>query len=227
MLNRLLRDGPVLIINLKTYDKGTSIDALKVAVAAERAAEKTGKKVILAAQPTDILLITNKTKIPVIAQHIDCFEQGAHTGSISAEAVLRAGAIGTLLNHSEKQISKEDIAKTMKICKSHGLFVVLCADTPEHAYELSKNTPNFIAIEPPELIGTGKSISEVEPELIDKTIRLVSKNCDSPVICGAGVSTKKDVIEAFKHGVKGILVSSAVVKSDNPYNTILELLAGF
>ena len=48
--------------------------------------------------------------------------------------------------------------------------------------------PDFIAIEPPELIGSGKAISTEKPELIAKAAIIVnnSKN-KTKLLCGAGI----------------------------------------
>ena len=226
MLNRILKQTPILVINVKAYHESTGEKALKIAMAAEKACKESGKAVAIAVQPTDIRMVAAKTNIPILAQHIDEYDPGAHTGSITAEAIIDAGAVGTLINHSEKQLSEQKTEKIMEKAEKYGLFTIICAKTPKEAAELSLLNPNYVAIEPPELIGTGKSVSTAEPEIIDKTIKQVTMASKTPVICGAGVSTKKDVEEALKHGVKGVLLASAVAKHPNPYEKIKELLEG-
>ncbi|MCF7866749.1 triose-phosphate isomerase [Candidatus Woesearchaeota archaeon] len=226
MLKRILKQQPILVINIKAYHESTGKNALKIALAAEKAAKETGKAIALCVQTTDIRMIASKVNIPILAQHIDEYEPGAHTGSTTAEAIIEAGAVGTLINHSEKQLPEETIEKIMKQTNKYGLFSIICVKTPKEAAELSLLDPNYIAIEPPELIGTGKSISTAEPKVIDKTIKLVTQVSKTPVICGAGVSNKKDVQESIKHGVKGVLLASAVAKHPNPYEKIMELLEG-
>lgn len=226
MLKRLIDQKPILVINLKTYKEATGLGALKIAQAAERAAKETGKAIAIAAQPTDILLLSSKTRIPILAQHVDVSEPGASTGSITINAILQAGAVGTLINHSEKQLDEHTIDHVVELCKNNGLFTIICADTPKKAAEVSLNNPNFVAIEPPELIGTGISVSTAKPEIIDKTITQVMKASKTPILCGAGISTKKDVVAALKHGAQGVLLASAVAKHKNPYEKIMELLSG-
>jgi triosephosphate isomerase len=75
----------------------------------------------------------------------------------------------------------------------------------------------MIAIEPPDLIGTGVAVSKARPELITNAIRRIrSVNSSVDILCGAGVSTGEDVGKAFELGTRGVLVSSSVVKGKNP-----------
>jgi triosephosphate isomerase len=75
----------------------------------------------------------------------------------------------------------------------------------------------MIAIEPPDLIGTGVAVSKARPELITNSIkRIRSVNNSVDILCGAGVSTAEDVGKALELGTRGVLVSSSVVKGTNP-----------
>jgi triosephosphate isomerase (TIM) len=104
---------------------------------------------------------------------------------------------------------------------------VVCARTPDEAAELARLNPNFIAIEPPELIGSGKAVSKENPKVILDTVKLVSANSESTrVICGAGIVDKSDVRSAVDLGVIGILVASGIVKAKSWYEKILELGSG-
>jgi len=219
-----LLNSTLLIINLKTYKEGTGINALKIAKICEQIQKKTKTNIIIATQPTDILLLTAKTKIPVIAQHVDSISYGSNTGSILPEALVEAGAIGTLINHSEKRLDPLIIINTIRICKQKKLLSILCVKNEKEAKKYSKYAPDIIAVEPPELIGGKISISSAEPELITKTLKNIGK---IPLLCGAGVHTEKDVQHAFRLGVKGILVASGVVKAKNVKKEIEQLLKGF
>jgi len=88
--------------------------------------------------------------------------------------------------------------------------------------------PDYIAIEPPELIGGEISVSKARPEVISDTVKLVKKaNPDVGVLCGAGVQDGGDVRKAAELGSSGILVASAVVKSPEPGKVIEGLVKGF
>ena len=61
----------------------------------------------------------------------------------------------------------------------------------------AKLNPTFIAIEPPELIGTGRAISTERPSLITNAVEAVkcAKN-STKLLCGAGIVSGQDVSKA-------------------------------
>ncbi len=212
---------PILVINLKTYPEGTGNNAHALLKAAE---EVSDNNVILAVQAIDIRYLSEHSKIPIFAQHIDPFEEGNRTGSITAQAIKDAGAKGTLINHSEKRIPSEQIGKTVEICRKHGLKTIICAESPEEAEKLSKYNPDYIAIEPPELIGGDISVSTAKPEVITNTVERIKH---IHVLCGAGVKNENDSRIAVKLGSRGLLVASGIVKSKDQKKAIQDLLNGF
>ncbi len=216
---------PILLINLKTYEEGTAENALRIAKAAERLANDV--EIVLAVQPVDIRTISENVGIPIFSQHVDPIKYGSNTGWILPESVKKAGATGTLLNHSERRIDLEKIKQSIARCKEIGLRTVVCADTPEKAKEVASLKPDYIAIEPPELIGGNISVSKAKPEVVTQSIEKVNSVESIPVLCGAGVKDREDVKKAVELGAKGILVASGVVKSENPEEAISDLLMGF
>jgi triosephosphate isomerase len=212
---------PILVVNLKTYPEGTGKQALALLKAAE---EVSKNNVILAVQAVDIRFISEHSKIPLFAQHIDPCEEGNRTGSITPQAIKDAGAQGTLINHSEHRIPEEQIKKTVELCKKHGLKTIICAESPEEAEKLSQYTPDYIAIEPPELIGGNISVSEAKPEVITNTVNKIK---NTKVLCGAGVKTENDSRIAVKLGSRGLLVASGIVKAKDQKKAIQDLLNGF
>jgi triosephosphate isomerase len=216
---------PILLVNLKTYEQGTGENALKIAKAADSLANNE-VEIVLAVQPADIKMISDSVKIPVFSQHTDPIKYGSNTGWILPESVKSAGAAGTLLNHSERQINLETIRNSIARCRELGLRIVVCADTPDKAKEVASLKPDYIAIEPPELIGGDISVSKAKPEVITESVENVEP-FGIPVLCGAGVKNKEDVKKAKELGAKGILVASGVVKSENPEGAIRDLLDGF
>lgn len=216
-----MTSAPLTIVNFKTYPAATGGRAVKLAKDLAAAAKEMKKEIVVAAQAADIFTVAKHCK--VFAQHIDYEGYGKFTGAVTADAVKQAGAVGTLINHSEKQLSTDAVGKTIEAAKAAGLIAVVCADTPERAAELSRLKPDFIAIEPPELIAGKISVSEAKPEVITNTIKRVSM----PVLCGAGVNKKEDVITAQKLGAAGILVANAVVNGKNPALALKDLLSGY
>ncbi len=116
------------------------------------------------------------------------------------------------------------IKKTVLRLKDLALASIACAGTSEMASEISKLNPDFVAIEPPELIGGDISVSQAKPEVITTTTESVKR---MPVLCGAGIKTTLDVKKAVSLGAKGILVGSGVCLAKNPEKALRELLEGF
>ena len=88
---------------------------------------------------------------------------------------------------------------------------------------LAKYEPAYIAVEPPELIGRGVSVSTAKPEMVSGAVEAVAKVNATPVLCGAGVSNGKDVRKAVELGAAGVLLASAFVKSADPKKLLTEM----
>jgi triosephosphate isomerase len=209
---------PMIIVNFKTYLEATGQKAVELAKKAEKASRETGICITVAPQFTDIKAVAETVEIPVFAQHIDPIKPGANTGSVLAEAVKQAGAVGTLINHSEKQLKLADIDAVIKIANEKDLISCVCASNPPISAAIACLNPDIISIEPPELIGTGIAVSKAQPEIVTNTIKLVRRvNNKAVILCGAGISHGEDVSVATKLGTQGVLVASGVVKAKDPY----------
>ena len=213
------------MINFKTYTQASGKNALRLAKIAERISVQRKVSVAVAPQIADLFQIANEVKIPLFAQHIDPIEAGRNTGYILPENVKAAGAQGTLINHSEHQLSDDKIKNTVDFARNVGLLSLVCVDTPKKASQVARFKPDMIAIEPPELIGTGISISKVKPEIITSGLQAV-KEIDPEIIflCGAGISSGKDAKSSIKLGVKGVLLASGFVKAKNPSQVLEEIV---
>jgi triosephosphate isomerase len=162
-------------------------------------------------------------KIPVFAQHIDPVQPGSHTGHVIAESVKEAGAIGTLINHSERQLKLSDIDKVIRKTRESGLLSVVCANNPSISAAVATLKPEIIAVEPPELIGTGIPVSKAKPEVVTETVRVVREvNPKVTILCGAGITRAEDVVAALRLGTQGVLVASGIVKAKDPYTVLRE-----
>ena len=120
------------------------------------------------------------------------------------------------------------IGRLIEKLKELSLKSFVCTKSITELEEIISFQPDFIAIEPPELIGTKKSISSENPSLIKECFKLIKKeNQNIQLICGAGINTKKDIEIALENGAQGILVSSSITKADNWHNKIFELASAF
>ena len=217
-------DYPLILLNLKTYEQAMGQKAIDFARLAEKVNEKTGISIAIAPQTIDIAAVTVSSETPVFSQHIDPVYYGKYTGHTLPEAVVEAGAYGTLLNHSEHQIPLEQIEASIKRAREVDLVTVVCADTVDTAKKIALLGPDAIAIEPPELIGSGISVSTAKPEIVSGSVTAVKNiNPDVKVLCGAGITNGEDASSALDLGAKGILVASGVVKAPDPYKALLEL----
>ncbi len=211
---------PSLVVNLKTYKRGSKEKAVKLAKRCEKLSRETGKNIVLVVQNTDIFRLSKKVSLPVYAQHVDSERYGSNTGKDIPETLKYNGASGTLINHSEDQIPTEKIEKNIKRCTELSLTSLVCVDTVELAEKVDSFGPDFIAYEPPELIGGDISVSEAKPEVLRKVVKVV----ETPVLTGAGVKTHKDVEKALELGSIGVLVASGIVKADKQKEAIKNLL---
>lgn len=210
---------PLILVNYKTYSQSIGDSGLKLAQLMEEASPAYA----VAPQFTDLQLIAKNTKIDVYAQHIDPIEPGSHTGHILAESVEAVGAVGTLLNHSENRIPLKNIKQGITLADRNGLEVIVCVKDVKEAVIASKFEPDAIAIEPPELIGSGVSVSTTKPELLEDA---VSKIDSVPLLCGAGITNAGDIKKALELGMKGVLLASGIVKASDPAEVIEDLVEG-
>jgi triosephosphate isomerase len=223
-LEGILVRFPLILVNLKTYREGMGENAVNLTKIAEQVHLKTGTSIAVAPQAVDVKLMIEAAETPVFAQHIDPAGFGQYTGHILPEAMAEAGCAGTLINHSERQLPIEVVRNSVRRAKEADLITVVCVDTVEKGRQVAAFSPDAIAIEPPELIGSGVSVSKAKPEVISGAVAAVKHvNERIKVLCGAGVTNGDDVIIAQKLGADGILVASGVVKANNPEAALLDL----
>jgi len=217
---------PVVILNFKTYLESTGEKALNLAKFSEEVANETGINIIVVPQHADLLRVSNEVKIPVFAQHVDAVEAGGHTGSVLLESVKMAGASGTLLNHSEYRMKLADIQKTVEMSYNYEMVSVIFTNNIETSIASATLQPNFVAIEPPELIGSGIPVSQAEPEIVEDTVDAIHKiNTKIGVLCGAGISTADDMQAALDLGSDGVLLASGIILADDPKKALFNLVS--
>jgi triosephosphate isomerase len=205
----------MFIINCKNYDEISGEKINKIARIAEKISKKH-KIQIAIAPPHHQLALIKKSKLLVFAQHLDDAKIGSTTGYMIPEIVKKSKVNGALINHSEHRISPTEITNLVKRLKKLKMKTVVCVKNVREAEKYAKLNPTYIAIEPPELIGTGRAISTERPGLITKSLSAVKKARNSTkLLCGAGIVTSEDVKRAMELGSRGILVASGIVKSRN------------
>ncbi len=218
---------PALVVNFKVYPEVLGKRGWDLAATCAKAAEDTGASLVIAPPLPDLAHIARLVHLPVFGQHADAAEAGAHTGWLPPEALLEAGAAGTLLNHSERKIPHKDVAALIPRCETLGLEVIACADDLKEAEALARLAPDYIAIEPPELIGGDLSVTTARPEIVSGAVEAIHRiDPDVGVLCGAGVKDRKDVRAALELGTVGVLLASGVVKAKDPEKALRDLAKG-
>ncbi len=214
-----------MVLNFKAYEQSSGKKGLKLAEIARDAAEKTGKKVVACPQQCDLRWLLEKVpetdNYKVLAQHADAVGQGSRTGWIPLEAAKDCGASGIIVNHSEHRI--QNVAETIEAAEQLGLQAIVCAQSPKEARNHSSLNPFAVAFEPPDLIGSGVSVT-TRPEIAKQSIHAIEEGGGAQPFVGAGVSKPEDVKESFALGAKGVLLASAFVKAGDPRALLEEML---
>lgn len=217
----------VIIVNFKTYLESSGAKAIALARTCESVADETGVAIVVAPPMPDIASVAAAVTIPVFSQHADDLKPGSTTGHVALESILASGAKGTLLNHSERRLRISEISSLVGKAKRDGLSTVVCTNDLRVTRACAALEPDFVAIEPPELIGGDVSVTAANPEIVGESVRVAKKAFPGvKVLCGAGVKTGEDVAKAIELGTNGVLLASGVVKASDPKRVLLDLAAG-
>ena len=220
---------PLMVVNFKTYAEATGERAVELARIIGELARGTGIKVAVAPQHVDLYQVASQVDIPVLAQHVDPITFGTHTGWLLPEAAKEVGAVGALIDHSEHPMVLQDIARVIGRLKELGMTSIVCASDPNLIKSVTALDPDIVAVEPPELIGTGRAVSRVKPEVVSGAVKAAkSVNPAVRVLCGAGIASGEDARLALELGAEGILIASTIVKPrEGDHKAItLEILEG-
>lgn len=217
---------PIVILNYKTYLESSGENALELARALKSASEESGITMVAAPQAADIYRIQDQISLPIFAQHIDPITPGGHTGSNLIETLIEAGISGSLINHSENRMKLADIDEVIQLCKQNDIESCVCTNNIATSKAIATFSPDAVAVEPPELIGTGIPVSQAQPEVVEDSVKGVkSINKKIKVLCGAGISTGDDMKAAMDLGADGVLLTSGIVKAENPKEALLDLVS--
>ena len=220
-----------LVINTKNYleASGRKLDALAYDVI-EASKRTRSCKIFLAPSSFDLRYLHMKyPRLSLLAQHLDYSRVGSTTGDLVAELAKMSGASGSIINHSEHRLKPEKVAKLVEKLRDLGMTSVVCAKNEKEVALLAAMSPDFIAIEPPELIGSGNAVSKASPEVILRSKSALSASklpaARTLLLCGAGIVNGADAEKAVELGAEGILIASGVVLASSPRRNIAELVS--
>lgn len=215
MYKALKLKAPFFEFGPKAYLYGQA--ALDLALAADEISRKYEVQIIYTAQYVDIpRLAEATTELLVFAQHMDPVEVGVGVGSVLAEAIKEAGAVGTMLNHSEKRVALRHLAQAIKRANEVGLGTLVCADSPVEAAAIAQLGPNAILAEPPELIGSDKAIDTMSDFIPDSKRMIAEINPEVLVMHSAGIRTGKDIERIVRQGAMATGSTSGIIKAADP-----------
>jgi triosephosphate isomerase len=212
----------MFIINCKNYEEIAGDKIVKFVKIVEKISKKYKLKIAVA-PPQHLVGLVSKSSIPIISQHVDVSKIGSTTGFVVPELLKKSNVYGSLINHSEHRISSKEIELLVSKLRDLKMISILCVKDVAEVKKYAKLNPDYIAIEPPELIGSGKAVSKEKPDLIIKAVNAVkSAKNNTKLLCGAGIVSGEDVSKASELGSKGILVASGIIKAKSWTKMITE-----
>ena len=218
--------SPFILLNYKTYLQGTGRGAVEIAKACKAVSEESGIEIAVAPQLPDIYRVASEVELPVFSQHLDGVGAGSFTGHVFGNCVKEAGAVGTLINHSERRLTLAEIEASLRAAKESGLRTVICTNNVPTTAAAAALEPDYVAIEPPELIGTGIPVSKADPEVVSGSVEAVAAlKPGVKVLCGAGISKGEDLKAALDLGSVGVLLASGIVKAKDPKAALEDLIS--
>ena len=216
--------GPLVVVNFKTYQ--TAHGASAESLARAMSSIETEASMIAVVSAFDLSAVVSAAPdLEVWCQHLDPVGFGSNTGWLHPATAIERGASGTLVNHAEHKVSLEHVAMLLEQVPE-GFEVCACAADVKEAIALAALGPDFVAVEPPELIGGDVSVTSADPEIVSGTARAVRDvSASVGILCGAGVKSGSDVSKAIELGTSGVLLASGVTKSEDPVASLKDLIS--
>ena len=219
-------DSPIIVINFKSFTEGMGGRADLIARAAREVGAESGVVIAVAPVATELHRIVRHFPIPVYAQHVDGVAPGAFTGHTTAQELQLAGVRGALINHSERRLTLAAIEAGVRSCRALGLETIVCTNNDATTGAAAVLGPTCVAIEPPELIGSGISVAKADPGIISRSVDVVrTVNPAVKVLTGAGIHSGECVRIARDLGTNGVLLASSVVKAQDPAAVLRDLVS--
>ena len=215
---------PLIVVNFKTYATASAAEAEQLAQLMSEA-DSTKATFVAVVSAFDLPLIAHIGGVSVWSQHLDPVGQGGHTGWLEPTTAIARGAEGTIINHAEHKVNLQHVEQLISMLPD-SFPVCACAADVDEAKALAVLNPEFIAVEPPELIGGDISVTSADPQIVIDTVEAVkSVNPNVRILCGAGVKNGRDVATAIELGAEGVLLASGVTKSSDPASVLADLIA--
>ena len=222
MERKLALKAPFFEIGPKNYFYGDQI--IDLARIADEAAAKYDVRVIYTTPYANIAQGASFAKnIKVFAPHMDDIPVGRGLACVLPESVKAAGAVGVMLNHSERPLTLATLYKTIARAGEVGLLSIVCADSMAETRAVARLNPDLMVTEPVELIGTGKAAGTDYVAEAFEAVTSISPNIG--VLAGGGVANGQDVYDIIMAGADATGSSSGIAKAKDPGAMVHEMLA--
>ena len=217
---------PVIIVNFKAYREVEGDRAVRLSRLIQKVSTENGVPMAVCPPHLSLGVVARMLEIPVYAQSVDPLPPGPGTGFITPSMLHCTDVKGTLVNHSEHRMPREDVGKAVEMCREVGLDACVCAEDTAEAASMAEFHPAMIAVEPPGLIGGDVSVTTADPAIVSGTVdAVIAVDPEIAVYCGAGVKTGDDVRTAMDLGAHGVLLASGVVKAKDPEAVLRDLIS--
>lgn len=214
---------PFFEIGPKAYMFGKEV--LDLARRADALSRAYRVQIVITPQYVDIPVIAHEVDaLLVFAQHMDSLERGRGVGSVLPEAVKAAGAVGVLLNHVERRLSRDELARTIRRADEVGLATMVCADDARDAASIAELGPNVIIVEAPVLIAGGRRDCGGHQAIAAANEAIWRVNPEIRVLHGAGITGAQDVYDVVAAGAQGTGSSSAIFTASDPQAMLEEMI---
>lgn len=214
---------PFFEIGPKAYMFGKEV--LDLARRADALSRAYRVQIVITPQYVDIPVIAHEVDaLLVFAQHMDSLERGRGIGSVLPEAVKAAGAVGVLLNHVERRLSRDELARTIRRADEVGLATMVCADDARDAASIAELGPNVIIVEAPVLIAGGRRDCGGHQAIAAANEAIWRVNPEIRVLHGAGITGAQDVYDVVAAGAQGTGSSSAIFTASDPQAMLEEMI---
>lgn len=212
---------PFFEIGPKNYLVGDEV--LSLALAADEAARRYDVDVIFTVPVVDIRRVAERTsRLLVFAPHADPLCPGRGLADTLPESLAAAGAAGAMLNHNERPLTLDALARTIHRLRQAGLLSIVCGSSIAEAAAVARLGPDIVVAEPSELIGSGQTSGMDYVKASIQAVKAVDLGI--LVLQGAGISSGQDVYDVIFAGAEATGSSSGIVKAADPAAMVDEMV---
>ena len=214
--------APFFEIGPKNYLFGQ--DIIDLAKIADEASKKYDIRVIFTTPYANIQQVAAQTEnLYVFAPHMDAAPVGRLLANVLPESVKAAGAVGAMLNHSERPLDVATLCRTIERARELDMMTIVCADTLREARAVAAMGPDMMVVEPVELIGTGNACDLSYVKTSVEAVKAIDPEIG--VLVGGGIANGQDVYNVIMAGADATGSSSGIAKARDPGAMVCEMLA--